>query len=945
MVDFAKRAGLVLAAWIAALALEHLVIGFGYRRLFVAPFEMAIARTAVSPLVVAALVPAAFFAVVLLDGLSRKRWWAAAFAAACGAAIAFGVSSGRHMQSPFVRVPFVIAVAAAGFFFARLVAPRALHARAPTLALAAVTAGVMCWCADAFVLPRLYPAFHHGLFLISLISFGAVGWRARAPRLGLGALAFGALSALWAPFGIAALDGKDNLRLVLAEHAPILGRGVRLATWIRPQKEAVGEVVAFGEIGRSLDWSGRDIVLLSIDALRADHVSAYGYARKTTPNIDALAREGVVFDAAYCATPHTSYSITSMLTGKYMRPLMQLGLGADSQTLATELRAYGYRTAAFYPPAVFFIDEQKFKSFEDRSLDFEYAKIEFAAPDLRRDQVTAYLERREIVGKPLFLWVHFFEPHEPYVMHEDHFFSGGRDIDAYDSEIATADEGIGFVVDAVRARRKNPVLIVTADHGEEFGEHGGRYHGTTVYEEQVRVPLVVVFDHAPKHVSGPVQTIDIVPTVLSALGVPRPARIRGRDLGPALAAKSETNVTFSEKSEKGFAFVETDDQTLVAEADFRLICTRRAGACSLYDTRADPLETRDETAAHAADAERLKGMSIATARSHGKYEGEGADLPEALRRGMQGDIDADADVAALLDDANVGVGRKAASVLYDLKSKRVAAQIHRSSEHDEDEEVKRFSTLALVRIGFQGGEDARGADLLSDPDILWRRRAALAFAERGDPRGDAELASWWAEGRKDLGFTASRDVLAAIGARKIRAAVPALAASLSDVRLRPYVADAIGAVGDASGIAPLGHAFADERYDAARVHEARALAALGAKAELAPLATYAALPDPMIEAISIARDAHLLDPKHGGFAPVAALPSVRATVDAPGRARLIVLLAASEEPRVILDGIALTIPQRSDETRIIDVETNERATVEASATHGVLGFWLIPRSP
>ena len=94
-------------------------------------------------------------------------------------------------------------------------------------------------------------------------------------------------------------------------------------------------------------------------------------------------------------------------------------------------------------------------------------------------------------SSPLFLWVHFFEPHEPYVVHPDHLFTGGRsaDEDAYDGEIATADDGIGRIVRLLRARRPGAVVIVTADHGEEFGDHGGRYHGTTVYEEQVRVPL------------------------------------------------------------------------------------------------------------------------------------------------------------------------------------------------------------------------------------------------------------------------------------------------------------------------------------------------------------------------------------------------------------------------------------------------------------------------
>src|SRR5262249_24122874 len=138
----------------------------------------------------------------------------------------------------------------------------------------------------------------------------------------------------------------------------------------------------------------------------------------------------------------------------------------------------------------------------------------------------------------VFLWVHLFEPHEPYEAHPEHPF-GDRDVDRYDAEIAAADEGIDAIIAAVRARRPTAVTIVTADHGEEVSERGGRYHGTTVYEEQVRVPLVVNAPglFAPHRVRAPVQLIDLLPTVLAGLEIPRPARVRGADLGPLLAAE------------------------------------------------------------------------------------------------------------------------------------------------------------------------------------------------------------------------------------------------------------------------------------------------------------------------------------------------------------------------------------------------------------------------
>src|ERR1019366_480805 len=154
---------------------------------------------------------------------------------------------------------------------------------------------------------------------------------------------------------------------------------------------------------------------------------------------------------AYCPTPHTSYSLTSMMTGKYLRPLLALGLGEDSETWAQDLRRYGWRTGAFYPPAVFFIDEDRFSRFEDEHFGFEYAKVDFANPALRERQVTEYVDAAP-GDRPLFLWVHFFEPHEPYVVHPDHVFAGGpsADVDAYDSEIAEADDGIGRILRPLR---------------------------------------------------------------------------------------------------------------------------------------------------------------------------------------------------------------------------------------------------------------------------------------------------------------------------------------------------------------------------------------------------------------------------------------------------------------------------------------------------------------
>jgi arylsulfatase A-like enzyme len=651
--------------------------------------------------------------------------------------------------------------------------------------------------------------------------------------------------AAWAPHAARALDRASNLRIALAEHAPLLGRAVILVTRLAPPAEdggggsgAASSSAAAIEVARALDWTGHDLVLLSVDALRADHVSAYGYPRSTTPNLDALAREGTLFDSAYCPTPHTSYSISSMMTGKYLRPLFDLGLGQDSETWAQHLRRYGWRTAAFYPPAVFFIDEDRFPAFEQGHLGFEYAKVEFANPELRERQVAEYLDGapRET---PLFLWVHFFEPHEPYVVHSDHAFAGASaDLDAYDGEIATADEGIGRIVRLVRARRPGAVVVVTADHGEEFGDHGGRYHGTTVYEEQVRVPLVVTGPGVRKgaRVAVVVQTIDLLPTALSALGIPRPARVRGRDLGPLLAGSAMA----PPEGEGGFAFAETDEYALVASGADRLVCERRVAACALYRPKEDPRERSDFSRDDPARLAQLRALLRDVERDHGRYEMPEANAwPEAIRRGMQGEADAAVDVAALLDDADVAVRRKAAAVCFDLRAAPTVPALRRTLSRDEDEDVRRWAALALARLGDPLSPLAEA--LRRDPSRDWRRRAALTFGERGDERACDELAAWWTDvlpppghaspngepGRLGIDLPRAQELLAATRAAHCRTAVPALVRALEDVRARPYVADTLGALGDARARGPLLAALADEPYLTTRPHEARALLALG----------------------------------------------------------------------------------------------------------------------
>jgi len=941
------NASVVVVAWGIMLMAEDVALGLFWRDQFSAAWEVQLARAVVGPIALAALAPLSMVAVGAWQlarraaaGSRGTRQALGVSGAAAMAALAIGISHGRHFAAAGVRVSFVATLALFGALLGARLVPRIAALQQHPFALALLGLGIAIggWLSDAFVVPRLYPAFHVAMVSVSLAGGALAAFAVRPPVQSTGrlarALASGVgllviLCVVSVPNRARALDRATNLRIVLVEHAPLMGRVVAGVTRLRPEPSSdtsttSSSVAAPGEVARALDWNGHDLLLLSVDALRADHVSAYGYARPTTPNIDALAREGALFESAYCPTPHTSYSITSMMTGKYLRPLIALNLGADSETWAQGLRRYGWRTAAFYPPAVFYIDEDRFSQFERSHLGFEYAKVEFAAPELREQQVAAYLDGAP-ADRPLFLWAHFFEPHEPYVMHPEHSFTGGPspDLDAYDSEVQTADDGIGRVVRLVRSRRPGAVVIVTADHGEEFGEHGGRYHGTTVYEEQVRVPLVVVGPgvRAGARISTVVQTIDILPTALSALGIPRPARLRGRDLGAVLATNAKA-------TDEGLAFAETDDASLIASGDRRLVCERRAAACALYRPASDPLEHHDVSQAEPTELARMRGMLLATERDHGRYEGAGAaGWPEALRRGMQGDAQAAEDVASLLDDADVAIRRAAASVCFELHVPATLPSVKRALERDEDDEVKRWCALALGRMG--GPVPPLVDVLLADSDRGWRRRAALVLAERGEGRACDEITAWWAElappyvgapradsepSRLAVDLPHAEELLAATSRAHCRSAVGALLGALDDVRARPYVADALGALGDRRASGPLLALFSSEPYVTTRPHEAQALLALGVR----------------------------------DWASARPAAEVHATLDAPGRAlgsRLIALVSDAEASlEASVDGIALPSPSAGSTVRLYELPPGLGPRVELylrAGGGGVVALWLV----
>ena len=337
-----------------------------------------------------------------------------------------------------------------------------------------------------------------------------------------------------------------------------------------------------------------------------------------------------MFERAYAAAPHTSFALTSLLIGRPAVAMAHVGHLDGHPTLADLLHAHGYATAAFIPPAVFFVEPERFRAYERRQLGFRHLDMQALAEDqsapVQTRQVVDYLDRYRPAR--FAAWVHYFAPHEPYVTHAESGVApfGHRAVDRYDEEIRWVDREIGRLIKEVRIRYPRTIIVVTADHGEEFGEHGGAYHGTTLFDEQIRVPLVI---HAPgvphRRVSAPVGAVDVLPTLLALLDVSPPTDLPGIDLGPWLDATKPAIASPLAVAENGTAL-----RMIVGEGH-KLICNISWPDCILFDLAKDAAERRDIIASRPEVAGRLKrelaAWQAAVARGPARPSVSGVQLP------------------------------------------------------------------------------------------------------------------------------------------------------------------------------------------------------------------------------------------------------------------------------------------------------------------------------
>jgi choline-sulfatase len=359
-----------------------------------------------------------------------------------------------------------------------------------------------------------------------------------------------------------------------------------------------------------------NVVVVTVDTLRADHLRCYGNSNIDTPAIDAIANRGVLFENAVAQTPLTPPSHASIFTGQNpnvhkVRNTGGFVLQSSSRPLARILQEQGWDTAAFVGSAVLkktFGFNNGFDVYDDEmpkpGKGHEYRDDPERKASVVVDRAIGWLDRTT-TGKPFFLWVHIYDPHLPYKPPSE--FAGKYKDRPYDGEIAYSDAQLGRLFSAVE--KKSPtdktVIVILSDHGESLGEHGEHTHGVFIYDSTLRIPFVMAGPGIPAgvRVKQQARSIDFLPTLLEVMGGTKPDKVQGVSLVPTFAGK---NVNAD------IAYAETLYPKMNMNwSELRAVRTNRwkyirAPRPELYDLNSDPTEKNNVIQNHAAEVETLE---------------------------------------------------------------------------------------------------------------------------------------------------------------------------------------------------------------------------------------------------------------------------------------------------------------------------------------------------
>ncbi len=391
----------------------------------------------------------------------------------------------------------------------------------------------------------------------------------------------------------------------------------------------------------------RNLLLITVDTLRPDHLGAWGYGRATSPGLDALAAGAVVFEDAYSHTSWTLPSLATLMTSHYTSSHsawdFKSKLPGSFTTLAEILGAQGYHTGAVVTHVFAgrkYGMHQGFVDFDDALVvDGIRAHVQITSP-----RVTArgldWIRRRAGEDRPWFLWLHYFDPHGEHLEHPglSAVFGSEESLVLYDGEIGFTDRAIAALLAGLEELEQadETVVVLTADHGEEFGEHGRTRHGKTLYEEVIRVPLIVRAPGlAPRRVPGAAPSVDVLPTLLELMALPAPEGLAGVSLVNAMqGAPLEPRPVLAEL--RAMAFKDADSYS---RGRWKVIREGFKQRDHLYDLEADPGEQVDLAAERPELLERMLGEMDAL-RSDAR-RAAGGRAPEAGDPGLSpGELEA-----------------------------------------------------------------------------------------------------------------------------------------------------------------------------------------------------------------------------------------------------------------------------------------------------------------
>jgi arylsulfatase A-like enzyme len=417
-----------------------------------------------------------------------------------------------------------------------------------------------------------------------------------------------------------------------------------------------------------------NVLLITMDTTRSDHLSVYGYDRPTSPHLELFAKEGVRFDLAYAPSATTGPSHASIFTSMY--PIAHrvvkngLILGEELQTLAELLAMHGFQNAAIVSSFVLDAQFGYAQGFQRYDADFDPATSTMTTDkweqfdvregfDRRADETTRravhWLREERDASSPFFLFVHYFDPHTPYRPPEPYATTFARDtddemalaIDAYDAEIAFTDHEIGRLLAALEELHltADTLVIVTSDHGEGLGQHGHKEHGVYIYEEAVRAVLLM---RRPGQLpsglilSEPVELLDLAPTILDLLDLPAEQTHQGRSLAESLRKQAKLDSQrpiflyrrhYNPHIENGK--IVAGEEFGIRHGSWKLILGEEEGIHELYDLTSDPMELANQRNQQTEIADRLTGL-LESWKERVRRDSEGGfNIPDSDRRRLK----------------------------------------------------------------------------------------------------------------------------------------------------------------------------------------------------------------------------------------------------------------------------------------------------------------------